>query len=1188
MFLKRIRVSGFKSFADPVDFDFGPGVTCIVGPNGCGKSNILDALKWVLGTQSAKALRGRQMSDMIFNGSSTRRASSVAQVDLVFNNEDRTLPLDQDEVSVTRKLYRSGESEYLINQHIVRLKDVREQFMDTGVGVDAYSVVEQGRVDSLLQSSPVDRRIIFEEAAGISKYKARRREAERKLERTQQNLLRVADIIDEIAKRLRSVKLQAGKARTFKVHEARLNELRSTFVMAEYHRFTQKIDKLTGESRQCEDQVTEIRSDIGRREAGESQLLTRGDRLAEEINEADGEFVRAKSELLAQEERIDAAQRRAEEQRSHLDRAAERQATDLRRREQSMEELAELEGSALNLDEQYREATEEIDRLMERDRSLARQFTDAQAALEDEKAGIIELLRKSAQMRNEIIRLSTHRESLVAQKGRLSERDAVVGGEMSAAMEEKAGLERRLVELDSVLVEQSRTLEEKQAEAARINGVLEQLGEELGQAKERRSALESRREVLDDLHRRREGVGAAARRLLDRKAQGESAPALEQVEGLVADILDVDVDHALVVEAALGEAAQHVVIRNGRAITDFPEEFCDLPGRLTALCLDRVPPIVNERDFSEQEGFVVRAIDLVQYPERFEQLTRHLLGKTIVVANLETALAMASSDVEGHRFVTEKGEVVEADMRVRLGPLTSGDGLISRKSELRDIESQVVGVVERIRTLEDQLNRTQAERGHLDDLQHELRTASYECGTTRAEVSTAVEGVNERISRLAKEQPVIAQEVSVIDAQANEVLEKCEQEGKTLERIEAENKESENRVRMEQERIDQLVDERRGVQESLTDGKVSVGQLSEKRAAASEAMEGCRRAQAELESSIDDAKHDVEQCEARIVEASQTATEGRKRLADLATGIGSLESKCATLRRDREAVREEMEKLGEFIRSSRGRLETVEAELHDREMALAEVKVRRDDIVSRVLEELEIDLAECYEEYEYQEQDWEKVETEIAELRRKMDRLGNVNLDAIAELEDLETRHAFLAEQRDDLAESRRQLLQLIDRLNNESRERFRKTFDQIRENFRTLFRKLFGGGRADIVLEDPDDVLECGIEIFAQPPGKEVQAISLMSGGEKSLTAIALLMSIFKTRPAPFTILDEVDAALDEANNDRFNRIVQEFVSETQFIIITHSKWTMNMADHLYGITMQEPGVSARVSVEFSGVNVA
>ena len=1188
MFLKRITTLGFKSFPDRVDFDFGPGITCIVGPNGCGKSNLVDAFRWVLGEQSARSLRGRQMSDMIFNGSSTRRSSSLAQVDLVFDNSDRTLPLDQEEVTVTRKLYRSGESEYLLNRKANRLKDIRELFMDTGVGVEAYSVIEQGRVDSLLQSSPTERRIIFDEAAGISKYKARRREAERKLERTQQNLLRVADIIVELEKRLRSVKLQAGKARSYRTYEARLNELRSGYAMAEYHRFTEQVDRLTRDVQQRSDQVTGIRTDIDRHEASGAQLTSQLDGLADKINAADSEFLQAKSGLLAQEERIESAAKRADEQRVLLERLKERQASDRRRLEESQRQLSASQESAAGLQHQTRELHTRVDELTQRDRSLARDLTQAQAILEDEKAGIIDLLRNSAQMHNEIIRLNTHRESLVGQKGRLSERDARISLELESALERKAQFDRRLGELDVLIAEETERLEGKKAEATRAGTLRQQVVDGLAGAKEQRSALLSRRELLEDLEQRMEGVGAGARRLLDQKHQDGAPAALASVAGLVADIFDADVANARVIEAVLGEAAQHLVITDSRTFLAHPEVFGSLPGRLTALCLDRLPPIVNERDFSGQPGFIARAIDLVRFPDQFERLGRHLFGKTVVAEDLDAALAMAATDVAGHRFVTLQGELVRPDGCLSLGPPSSGTGLISRKSELRDIGVRTTELDKRIDTLGDQLNRIDAEISHLDDVQQELRAAIYESSTAKVEANTALQNIDDTVKRLTNEQPLIAQEVAMIEHEINEVLEKSAEEGKSLEVIEQENRQREEKVAAHQDRIDKIVATRREVQEELTQVKVSAGQLAEKRVAAAETINALRRIIRELETSVGALEHDLEQCEARIADSQNTVEQGRQRLASLNTTIEQLEGRCTELRHQREALRQESEDLSETLKAARSRLETVEAELHEHQMALTETNVRRSDLVSRVSDELGIDLAERYTQYDHQEQDWEQVETEITELRGKMERLGHVNLDAISELEELEQRHGFLTRQRDDLTASHRQLEQLIDRLNRESRERFTAALVQIRENFRTLFRKLFGGGRADIILEDPDDVLECGIEILAQPPGKDLQAISLMSGGEKSLTAIALLMSIFKSRPAPCAFLDEVDAALDEANNERFNRIIQEFVSDTQFIIITHSKWTMNVADQLYGITMQEPGISTQVSVEFAGANVA
>ncbi|MGD2107898.1 MAG: chromosome segregation protein SMC [Phycisphaerae bacterium] len=1189
MFLKRVTLTGFKSFSDKVDFEFGPGVTCIVGPNGCGKSNVVDAFKWVLGEQSARSLRGRQMIDMIFNGSSTRRSSSLAHVDLVFDNADRALPLDLEEVTVTRKLYRSGESEYQLNGDTTRLKDIRELFMDTGVGVEAYSVIEQGRVDGLLQHSPTERRVIFEEAAGISKYKARRKEAERKLERTQQNLLRVEDIVDELEKRLRSVKYQAGKARNYMEYEARLNELRSSYAMAEYHRFSQAVDRLTADRNRRTDRVTAHRAKIDQHEADESQLVIRLDRLAEQINEADSDFLQAKSERLAQEERIDAARRRAEEQRGLLERAAERESSDARRLEQAQSELRETVETADALQRETHEWHDKINELSERDRELARELTQAQAILEDEKAGIIDLLRKSAQLHNEVIRLNTHRESLVNQKGRLSQRDAQIAVELETSLEQKAKLQRRVADLDDLIAQETAKLEEKKAEAARVDTVRQRLVDQLAEAKERRSALLSRRELLEDLKQRMEGVGAGAVSLLERSKTEDAPNELRPLVGLVADIFDTDVEHARIIEAALGDTAQHLVFHEARPLLNRPDLLRDLPGRLTVIGLDRLPPVVSERDFSDQPGFVAPAIDLVRFDQTFEYLARHLLGKTIVVDNLHTALSLAETELSGYRFVTTSGEVVEPDGRVSVGPPSTAAGLISRKSELRDIAQQLTDNDERINTVSDQLNRMVAEASHLDGVQQELRSAIYESNTAKVEAKAGLQNIQETVDRLTNEQPLIAQEVTLIEQQINEVLEKSAQGGQSIEAIERENRQREETIATHQDRIDNTVAARRDVQESLTRAKVSAGQLTEKRAATAETINALRRTIRDLETSVASARHDMQQCEARITDARQTISECEEHLSTMGERITRLETQCTTLREQRDAARHESEQLVHAVKQLREQLEKEEADLHECQMSLTEANVRRDELVARVSDELGVDLAERYQQYEYEEQDWEQVENEIADLRAKMDRLGHVNLDAITELEELQERHGFLTTQRDDLTASHRQLEQLIDKLNRESRQRFKTAFDEIRENFRGLFRKLFGGGRADIVLEDPENVLECGIEILAQPPGKDLQALSLMSGGEKSLTAIALLMSIFKSRPAPCAFLDEVDAALDEANNDRFNQIIREFVKETQFVVITHSKWTMNTADQLYGITMQEPGVSTRVSVEFENAhNVA
>ncbi|MCP4591750.1 MAG: chromosome segregation protein SMC [bacterium] len=1182
MFLRHLRIHGFKSFADKVEFDFGPGITGIVGPNGCGKSNVVDAFRWVLGEQSAKSLRGRQMQDMIFNGSESRRSASMAQIEVVFDNADRTLPLDCDAVSVMRKLYRSGESEYLLNKESVRLKDVRELFMDTGIGTEAYSVIEQGKVDLLLRASPTERRSIFEEAAGISRYKARRREAERKLERTQQNLLRVNDIIEEVERRLRSVKLAAGKARNFQAYETQLRELRSRFSMAEYHRLSAGIGQHEALERSETDRTVQIRTQIDHDEATITKLGADTDRVTEQLASTENEAVRVTAEASALEERIVAARRRMAEQGEILEKAEGQQAHFEARVAEIGEEVTQLQNRATEYERQAEAQRETIDRLNREDQGMARDLAQTQAVAEDVKAGIVELLRQTSRLHNEITTLEQHAETLAGQRGRLEDRDAEIARELEDLLQTRASLESRIGELEQLIEAETHRLDEKKNDASRVEHMRHELADNLARLKEERSGLVSRRQLLNDLEGKMEGVGAAVRKLLHDRVSPETTEALGSIRGIVADLFDVDVVHAAIIEAAIGELDQLLVVEDSRAFLADTELLNDLAGRLTAVFLDRVPPVVNVRDFSSQEGYVARALELVQFPDSLEHLAAHVLGKTIMVETMAAGLRLADTDTEGHRFVTLGGEVIEPTGCISLGPTATGVGLISRKSELRTIDARIEDVTSRVERLDDQLNRTAAEAGHLAQVQQELRTAIYETHTAKVEAGAALQNVAESIRRLTAEQPLVVGEVTSLGQQISEAGSKRSANHEDLDRLGEAQSTREEEVASYQQRLDEIVAERQRLAVRLVEARVTDGQLGEKRAAVTDSMAGLRRAMDEARQGASSAAGDLADCAARISESETIVLQGGEAQAELGLRKDRLEAEALQLRRSRDLVRVESEELSISVRELRAELEEVEEQLHAHQIELGALRVRREDLTTRVADELAIDLAEAYAAYEHTDEDWEAIENRIAELRQKIDRLGNVNLDAISEQEELEERCMFLTTQRDDLETSHRQLEQLIDKLNRESRERFLRAFSAIRENFQDLFRKLFGGGKADILLEDPNDPLECGIEIMVRPPGKEFQSLLLLSGGEKSMTAIALVMSIFRSRPSPFTILDEVDAALDEANNVRFNNIVRDFLDRSQFVVITHSKRTMNIADHMYGVTMQEPGVSSLVSVKF------
>ncbi len=1182
MHLKRLTLTGFKSFAEKTDFDFHQGITCVVGPNGCGKSNVVDAFKWVLGEQSAKSLRGRQMLDVIFNGSSTRRSSSLAQVDLVFDNSSGQLPVDQTEVVVSRRLYRSGESEYLLNKQQTRLKDIRDLFMGTGIGTNAYSIIEQGKVDILLQASPPERRAIFDEAAGISKYKASRKVALRKLEHVDQDLLRLQDRIDEVEKRLRSIKYQAGKARNYKAYTERMRALQASFSLAEYHRFTTQVGQLERRLAGDTDVVTGLRSAINAAEAQRSSLDGKAIEFDQQIAQLSNELLTIQSQMTGHHERISQLRRRMTESEANLLRFRQRCITERRRIRELADRIEKERQHADAIEQRSREQARLIENLMAEDQQRSRELTELQAKLEDEKTGVVDLLRRTAQLSNEIESLDVHRQSLLGQRDQLSERDAAIRRELEALVTRRAELEARGTEIAELIHAEEARLAEKRHAAAALDDTRSRLATELAEAKERRSGLRSQYELLCDLDRRYEGVSAGTRAVLMEREADPERERFGYVEGLVADLLEADVSHAAIIGSALGDLEQYLVVSDSAALFADESSIAELDGCVRAVCLDRLGPFIGGRDFSDTPGYVGNAADLVRCDERHRQLARHLLGKTIVVQTLPDALRMSEYAYGGYRFIALTGQIIEPDGRVALGSVATTLGLISRKSQIRELSDQIEHADRHIALLTDRMARTSAEAKHLEEVQQQLLTAVHEARIEQTGNNGSLQQVREDIRRRTEEQPFVANQVQAIEAQVDEAMERTATSRRRLTELEAINAEREQVIARLSERIDQAYQERQQLSQRLTQAQVEAGRLAEQKANASERLLTSRQEHHRAETDLASAGHDVGQAQDAMDATERAILKAEGTLAQLYLDKERTQRSALRCRRERELTRVESERLAEQLKIDRQKLDEVEEQLGTLRVELQEARTRRDALVERVRDELEIDLAAQYEGYEAAEQDWSAVEAEIADLRGKISRLGNVNLDAIAEQEELEERDQFLTEQRDDLVGSKRKLEALIQRLNRESRERFIANFEEIRRHFQELYRKLFGGGRADIILEDPNDVLECGIEIVARPPGKELQGISLLSGGEKTMTAVALLLSIFRSRPSPFAILDEVDAALDEANIDRFNNVVHEFLDHSQFVIITHSKRTMSSSDVLYGVTMQEPGVSKRVAVRF------
>ncbi|HEX8523720.1 MAG TPA: chromosome segregation protein SMC [Tepidisphaeraceae bacterium] len=1224
MQLKKLIVQGFKSFADRTEFVFDAAITGIVGPNGCGKSNVVDAFKWVLGEQSAKSLRGDAMMDVIFNGSGGRKPAGMAEVVLVFDNpkrddDTRQLNVDADEVAVGRRLFRDGTSEYQVNNSASRLKDIRELFLDTGVGVDAYSVIEQGRVAALLEANPAERRLIFEEAAGISKYKVKKKEAQRKLEKVDQNLLRVNDIVEEVEKRLRSVKIQAGRARTYQEHSTRLSELRLTYAIQEYHlQYTQSAD-VKAKLDDAQFRLDDLSSSLAR---SQNELATKREDhevLSQRKQQLEYELVQAKAGMQS-------AQQRQQYAQQQLEQIAEQLAAFESDQANAQQKLSEVSQSLSTETETLQRLTEELEGHKQNINERQQAFRDGQLQLnqltqdvEKNKTAILELMRKLANTNSRIGAIEIERKNIAAQQQRLSERRRVVLAEIDTLDAQRAELNQKLEAVVALIADQQAQLENKREQASHLGKQIQQVGENLGAAKEHRSGMISRKKLLEDLESRREGVSEGVKSVLRQREQK-----FPFIRGLVADVLRVDVEHAHAIEAALDGRDQWLVAADAEACVSSKEVYEELEGRVNILRSVGVSPRLRGRDahageeashdWNQHPHRIRLAIDLIKFEQQDESIAQHLLGRTVIVDDLAGAAELHRTAPQGYRYVTKAGEVLECDGTLRAGPLTAAMGILSRRSELEALSQQIVDVDRRIETLSHELSETNATAKALEQEISDLRNTIYQSNTTKVELSSQITQIGDKQSSLRREEPVLERELENLLDQTGKL--KIEEDELLSRRQTLENDQASRQQAVEEltAQHTQVAEDLKNWGEQLTSARVLLGQIQEKQLSCQQHVQRMTAAKTEIEQQITRIVKSAESVASRRGGIEQELAEAQHAEAALLEQqkdlIGQSESVAARLEESGHVVRT----LSSQVDSIRADHASVEQEFHQFQVKDSELRVRLENLVTRTQEELQLDLPAKYAEHEaaggYQpaDVDWDAIANEIKELRDKIQRLGNVNLDAIGELEELEQRSQFLAAQVTDLTTSKQQLEQLIDEINRESSTRFEQTLNAVREHFQGMFRKLFGGGNADIYLETEleekvkvqgedgqsrfemvkrtVDPLDAGIEVIARPPGKQPATISQLSGGEKAMTCIALLMSIFKSKPSPFCILDEVDAPLDEANNQRFGLIIQEFLDMSQFIIITHHKRTMQICDVLYGVTMQEQGVSKRVAVKFDQVD--
>jgi chromosome segregation protein len=1238
MHLKRLEAFGFKSFADKVVFDFEPGVTCFVGPNGCGKSNVVDAVKWVLGEQSAKSLRGGEMLDVIFNGSGNRKPLNFAEVSLVFDNASGKLPLNAPEVAVTRRLYRSGDSEYLINKALCRLRDVRELFYDTGVGTASYSVIEQGRISALLEANSKDRRILFEEAAGIHKYKERKRIALRKLERVEQNLARLSDLLGEVDRNLKTVTRQAEKAKkarelTDKLRNTKLDLLlHDTFTSeASLREVTASLQLANERVAQLSEELTSYQTATAQQQEAMGQLDIRLNDAQTQLSDARGKMQRLEAEIEGEKRTIEELLSEALRARDASKAAGERAAAIAAERERVELDCARAQDNLKDSTETATVLTGNVAEEQEARESLIR-------ALEVARRAALDALGRRTQLQESLTRAEAELNSLEYRVRRSHAQMTRAEDQLRFAQAESEECRKRMTQVahrrEILEVEQKgfRDLQGRtEEEISRLSRTSQELQRELENKRSRLSALEGLRESG-------EGLSPGARAVLTTLRQELNLS--DEVHGLVADCLSVDPKLEQAIEAALGTHIETIVVESATAAQALASKLGEQElGRATFLPLDRAEaalfasavsryrmPSALHDAVGEQSapGCMGYACDLVSCDEDYRVLAQALLGNVVVFDTAEHAADAFHAD-KGSRGITRvslNGEVFENNGSFSGGKYQSQRlGLIARKNEIQrlavqmdELRLQIEGLAERIAFME-----KRAQKIARDDQHITVDLAAL--ALTHTELKGTLTAIEREESRSTEEKNLAVQEIHELEAEREAHLQRVIEMRAELDISKRTERELTVVTQSRESNLAQRETALAKAREQLAEMERNCATWRERVNSLEREGQSLSAQFAERRDECDREQHRATSLDERCTVSQTSLTEKEKSRAEYGELTEVLTLQSMNLQEQKEAARQAFDEARGREREIATELEKCREELSAVREREVNLRVRLESKLEQARSEFQIDaLAELTnrggppqfgdvalpQQPQLDTSDIENPEAMAEEapqpkaepalsiadaqalvrtLEEKLARLGPVNMYALDELDELQKRHSFLKVQFDDLESARSSLKDVISRINRRSRTLFQETFDAVKTHFHEMFRKLFGGGKADLLLEEGEDILEAGIEIMARPPGKEPRNVSLLSGGEKTMTMIALLFAVFRSRPAPFCILDEVDAPLDEANVDRFNMIVREFMDQSQFVVITHNKKTMSYADVLYGITMPEPGVSKRIAIKFEEI---
>jgi chromosome segregation protein len=1190
--LKALELYGFKSFADKTRFEFPPGITVVVGPNGSGKSNIVDAIKWVLGEQSAKSLRGKEMADVIFKGSGagSRKMMNTAEATIIFDNSEGRLPVDSAEVHVTRRVYRSGEGEYLINGQPCRLKDIRDMFRGTGVGADAYSLIEQGKVDQLLQASSKERRAIFEEAAGISRFKAKKLEAQRRLERVDQNLLRLSDIVEEVENRLKNVRNQASKARRYREYTERLQQLRTHVGWTDWRKLTAQLEGFQQQFAAQQEAIAALHVEAEQAESRAADMERELAAAADQVHEGEGRLARHREQVAARLSLCDHERARCREldEEAALHRAQwvalSGRAVDVQQR------LQEIDRQLRTANTAHEEISARLETHTASLDELTRQWDTRRLENEALRAGHVEQMRGAAQWSNEAGSRASQIAAAEQTAARAQRRWEESQAQLLRNEQELREIQETERQLREEIEQQAVRLEDAQRDLAQNRRLLARRQEDLAQLGGRLRGVRERAAVLEELENKREGVLPGVRQLLEAARHRPEDEVLREVRGIVADLIRADVQWAPLIDAALGSNSQLIVLNGSQLVEQLQEGQFPLAGRVGLIALSEIPRRFEFRrvQWEGRAGVMGRADRFVEFDSEYGVLVEYLLGRTYFVESLREALLYYQMAPGRARFVTLAGEVVERDGTLTVGPPQASASLISRRSELQQLRAELAGLEKQCETARQEIGRLTENIAQEELAVRKVADRQNELQETFSDQRVRSRTMEARCDQLRQQTESLESELQAARSEIESSTAAMQAAQQKLTEVECLVREIEQRLEADRRDLEKMDQRRQEHLREATRARVELATSEQRLIALRAQRRQCEDDHLERSRAIAESRLGMQRCLERRLAAERAILQATSELAQIYLDKEADERSISQQLQLRQQLQSERTAVAGELQTLRRKLRKLEDQAHQLELQAGQLHQQRSALEDRIREDygiemsqLEADPAEGMDQEER-----ESIEAEIESLRRKISQIGAVNMEALEELDETESRYAKLAEQHQDLVQAKASLERIIQKINADSRRLFLETLEAIRANFQSIYRKAFGGGKADIVLEEGADVLECGVEILATPPGKPTFNNSLLSGGEKALTAVSLLLAIFQFRPSPFCVLDEVDAPFDEANIGRFIDVLKEFLGWTKFVIVTHSKKTMTAATTLYGVTMQESGVSKRVSVRFEDVS--